>query len=341
MKKNILFAIVLVLCLFAMTACGAPDNQDEESNQGEIPSSFDDSPIETTLLQGGPSGVWFMLSNGISECLNTSYPGSILDITPGQNQSNIQRLCAGEAEFVLSHNHVAIAENIQVSAGNKSTEVLGVAAFYTSPAQMVVTEDQGITSFDEIINEKLPLTISIGPNGNVHEEVFNQLISLYGLSIQDMEQWGFEVVYKTLDESEQMLMDGTIDGYFFFIGAPTLIIVENATNLDLAMVELDADRVSQLCEEYGYIKDTIPAGTYNFLDEDYATFSDYTILATTLDVSDEVVYKITKSIYENLEYLSAVHATLKNINAQTMIEELKVSIHPGALQYFKDAGLAE
>jgi uncharacterized protein len=273
--------VMLVLSLLAMTSCGTPDDASQESVQGDVSSAFDASPIQTTLLQGGPSGVWFMLSNGISECVNTTYPGSILGITPGQNQSNIKRLCAGEAEFALSHNHVAIAENIQVSAGAESTEVLGVAAFYTSPAQMVVMEKQEIKNFDEIINEKLPLTISIGPNGNVHEEVFNQLISLYGLSIQDMEQWGFKVVYKTLDESKQMLTEGSIDGYFFFIGAPTLIITENATNLDLAMVGIDADKVNRLCQEYGYVKDTIPAGTYSFLDEDYATFSDYTILATT------------------------------------------------------------
>jgi uncharacterized protein len=60
-----------------------------------------------------------------------------------------------------------------------------------------------------------------------------------------------------------------------------------------------------------------------------------------VNVSDESVYKMTRSICENLEYLSAVHATLKNINPETMIQQLKISTHPGALQYYKEAGLID
>lgn len=337
LKTAVLMTAVLLL-LSGCSGAGSPQPTEDES-QGT--ASFDASPITTTMLQGNPSGVWFMLSSGISECLNNVYPGSVLNITPGHIQSNISRLCAGDSQFALSHGHVAVAQNKAVEAGAQSPVVNGIAAFYPSSLQMVLLEKYGVTSLGQIIEEKIPVTISIGVSGNVAEEVFNQIISLYGVTLADMEAWGFRVVNKSADESQQMLSDGTIDGYILIMGAPTLSITENATNLDLAMLGIDQDIIDRMCEEYGYYKETIAAGTYDFLESDYATFSDYSILATTSDVPDETVYKMTRAVYENLEYLSAVHATLKNINAQAMIGELKIPIHPGALQYFKDAGLVE
>ena len=334
-------ALMMAVTLMLMSGCSGMDKPEPADDGTDFASSFDSAPVETTLIQGNPSGVWFMLSSGIIECLSTTYPGSILNTSPGHVQSNVNRLCAGESEFALTHSHVALEQNKATSEGADNPEVYGLAAFYSSSAQLVLSKELGITSFSEIIDKKLPLTISIGTAGNTHQELFNKIISYYGLSLADMEEWGFKVLYKGSDESAPMLTDGTIDGYFLIMGAPLVSIVENATNMELNLVKFDDDMINQLCEDYGYYKNTIPAGTYNFLEEDYETLSDYTILATTENASDETVYKLVRSIYENIDYLSAVHATLKDISAETMIGRLKLPIHPGALQYFEDAGLID
>ena len=81
------------------------------------------------------------------------------------------------------------------------------------------------------------------------------------------------------------------------------------------------------------------AGTYSFLEEDYESFGDYTVLASSSAVSDETVYKLTKSICENMEYMTLVHAALKDLNVEIMANKVKVPLHPGAERYYKEAGL--
>jgi TRAP transporter TAXI family solute receptor len=62
-------------------------------------------------------------------------------------------------------------------------------------------------------------------------------------------------------------------------------------------------------------------------------------LAVNDDVSAEHVYKLTKSIYENLPFLQAIHGATKVMNLQAALAGLPVPLHPGAAKYYKEAGL--
>ena len=57
------------------------------------------------------------------------------------------------------------------------------------------------------------------------------------------------------------------------------------------------------------------------------------------DVSDEDVYMITKTIYENLGFLQAIHKATTAMALEKAIAGLPMPLHPGAARYFKEAGL--
>jgi TRAP transporter TAXI family solute receptor len=62
-------------------------------------------------------------------------------------------------------------------------------------------------------------------------------------------------------------------------------------------------------------------------------------LVTHSGVDTETVYKMTKSMFDNLDAMAAAHAAAKAINKNTAGKGSPVPLHPGAEQYYKEAGL--
>lgn len=343
--KTAALALLLIILLLAATACGGPaEPAGQESADGaeEATSSYGSDPIDITMLQGNPSGVWFMLSNGLSECLNKSYPGSLIQITPGSVTTNVARLVNGEAEFVLTHNNgVLMALRGEQMFDTPHPEVRTVAAFYPSPSQLVLRDDLGIRSLEEIIENKVKVRLTIGTSNGTMEESFLRLLEQSGVTREEMEGWGCELLNKTQEETSQMFSDGAIDGYYLAASSPSPTIMENATSKDMVFVGFSPETIEAVCESYGYEPFTIPAGTYSFQNEDYVTYTDYSILATVEDVPAEYVYKLTRSIHENLDYVTLIHAALKDLDGEAMVSKLKAPLHPGAEQYYREAGLID
>jgi len=84
----------------------------------------------------------------------------------------------------------------------------------------------------------------------------------------------------------------------------------------------------------------IPAGTYPGQDVDVHTIAQPNFLAVRADVPEEDVYLITKTIYENLGFLQAIHKATKAMALEKAVAGLPMPLHPGAARYYKEAGLS-
>lgn len=83
----------------------------------------------------------------------------------------------------------------------------------------------------------------------------------------------------------------------------------------------------------------IPAGTYPGQDADITTIAQPNFLAVRADVSEQDVYEITRTIYENLGFLQAIHKATNAMALEHAVAGLPMPLHPGAARYFKEAGL--
>ena len=83
----------------------------------------------------------------------------------------------------------------------------------------------------------------------------------------------------------------------------------------------------------------IPAGTYPNQDKDVNTIAQPNFLAARADLEDEAVYLITKTIYENLPFLNAIHKATKVMAVEKALAGLPMPLHPGALKYYQEVGL--
>ncbi len=328
-KTSILFLLLLTL----LVGCG---------NQETIKTESENEPIDITIFGGSPTGVWFMISNGISECINSSYPGSVSMITPGNDVSNVIRIGNNEADVGMMNDYIVLsAEKGYEPFEEKVDNLVSIAGFYSSKFQMVVNKDLGFTTFDEIIDNKIKLRISIGQKGSSPNVIFERIINEYGVTIEDMEAWGAKIYYKNFADTSSMFSDGSIDAYGILTLVPAPPIVECSLNNNLSMLELNPQVIDSLAEKYYYNIDTIAAGSYDFQSEDYSTVSNRAMLCASTDLDDETAYKIARSIVENIESMRNVHSALKDITPEFLSQSFGVKLHPGALKYYKEIGVIE
>src|SRR5699024_601135 len=105
------------------------------------------------------------------------------------------------------------------------------------------------------------------------------------------------------------------------------------------MINLTDEAIEYMEENSGYLRYTISADAYDFLEEDVETVTAYAILMANTDTIDEETgYELAKSMVENADentHAQSEHMTLENALAGA--EDLP--IHPGAKRYYEEQGL--
>ena len=84
----------------------------------------------------------------------------------------------------------------------------------------------------------------------------------------------------------------------------------------------------------------IKAGTYPGQDKDINTIAQPNFLGVNASVDENHVYLLTKTMYENLPFLQAIHPATKVMAVEKAMAGLPVPLHPGAAKYYKEMGLA-
>ena len=88
-----------------------------------------------------------------------------------------------------------------------------------------------------------------------------------------------------------------------------------------------------------YISATIPAGTYRGQDADVETAAVVNFLVTQSGVKADLVYNMTKALFENLNTMVAAHNAAKAIKLENALHGMPLPLHPGAERYYKEKGL--
>ncbi len=122
-------------------------------------------------------------------------------------------------------------------------------------------------------------------------------------------------------ESTDGIQSGQIDAAFITAGYPTgAVEALNATN-KVSIIPVSDEKADALIKKYPYYsKDLIPAGTYG-LEAEVPTVSVLAMIAVKKELPEDLVYEITKSIYDNTEKIS--HAKGAFIKAETGLSGIR------------------
>jgi len=130
--------------------------------------------------------------------------------------------------------------------------------------------------------------------------------------------------------SANSLQDGKIDGMNIPSGPPTSAITS-------AYASIGADKIQHLEFSDADVKKI--GSAYPGQKKDINTIAQPNLLVVTKDTPEEVVYLLTKTMYENLPFLNTVHKATKVMNIKKAIDGLPMPLHPGAAKYYKEQGI--
>lgn len=164
------------------------------------------------------------------------------------------------------------------------------------------------------------------------------LMSAFGVDVDA----DFDLVELGYGDSAEALATGRIDGMSVSGGVPIGAVQDAFETLGSGVValEINDEQLAQIDDNRGiWQRVVVPSGTYPGQDRDIFTIGTPNILAVRADVDDEVVYQITRTIFDELDYLHGLHSTTRQISLDNAVSNLPIPVHAGAERYFKEKGV--
>ena len=120
-------------------------------------------------------------------------------------------------------------------------------------------------------------------------------------------------------------------------GYPSCTSEDLAQTRDLTWVPADEAKLQQLLKENPmYFLTDLPAGTYPGQDKSVRSLAYRHNFVARADVSEELVYKMMKCIFGNLDDLGKVHRGWRVTSFKTALQSMSIPLHPGAVRYYKE-----
>ena len=287
-----------------------------------------------TILTGGSSGPYFALGGAISNLLNENLPYVNASVeSTGASAVNATKIAMGEAEVAFAMNNVvSFAYNGTESFAEKGhfDNIRGIAALYPNHCQVITLQGSGIEEIEDLAGKK----VGVGAPGSGTEVDARNILGIYGITYDDIDE-----DFLSYAEAVEQLKNGTVDAAFLTSGLPNATIMDLATTHDLVVLPVRAEKVAELALKIPYYKaEIVPAGTYDN-ETDVETAAVVSMLITREDLDEQVVYDITKVIFENLQSLRDTHSVANKIDAAKYYEGMPVPLHAGAERYFEEIGV--
>ncbi|KQU18689.1 TAXI family TRAP transporter solute-binding subunit [Peribacillus butanolivorans] len=317
------FLLVSILMLIGiMTACsGSKEGVSGGGSQN------------LSLLTGGTGGTYYPLGGQIGNIISDNTKANITPQTSGASAENMETLRVGEAEIAFSQTDIGAyaIEGKEMFEGKPIDNIQAISSLYPETVQLVTTAKSGIKSVSDLKGKK----VSVGAPGSGAYINAMQILEIHGLSDKDIKAQNL-----SFDESTDGIQAGNIDAAFITAGTPTGAVEALSVQNDIVIIPMADDKIQALVDKYPYYaEDTIPSGTYK-IKSDIKTVAVKAMLVVSKDLDEELVYEMTKAIYENTDKIT--HAKGKFITPETALEGLgDMELHPGAAKYFKEKGVTQ
>jgi TRAP transporter TAXI family solute receptor len=336
--KKVSFLMMLALML-VLAACGgatdpAPADDTEETGEETEAEGGETGAREftdITIMTGGEQGTYFPLGAALANNIINAHVENVdaSSFASGASVVNINGIVDGDADIALVQNDVAYyaSEGLHMfEEGGALEGFQGIATLYPEVVQIITAADSGIETVADLAGKR----VAVGDLGSGAEINARQILEVHGLTYDDINE-----EYMGFGDAANGIQDGNIDAAFITAGLPTGAVEALKASKDINVVEISSDKVTELADAYPYYTEfTIPGDTYGT--EDTTTAAVLAMLIVSSDMDEDLVYDITKAIFENTDAFSNAHQQGTNITLDTALDGMSIDVHPGAQRYYDE-----
>jgi len=267
------------------------------------------------------------LANFISEKLEDI---DVRAITTGGSNANIRLLNEGEIDFGLANSlslYLA-AEGKKLWEGKPQKNLRAITRTHAASIHYVVRKDSGIETFEDLIGTRGNTDVVGGTTRLIHADI----CEFAGVDENKMAQTN--VGYK---QAVDLFRDGHIDWFMASGSVPEANVTEIAYTRDIDILDVGGKLREKLLEAVPYyFPRTIPAGTYKGIDRPVETIDTVACIWCDVSMPEDIVYKITKVIYDNIDEVRKLHVGLSDLSLENATGGLGIPVHPGAEKYYQE-----
>jgi hypothetical protein len=299
------------------------------------------SPEQPVLSigSGGSLGNYYSSARAIARVVNKDQSTNgfrLAYVQTAGSVSNINAILSGEAPFGISQadvEHQAVNGLATWEDRGPQTDLRAIFTLYTDSITIVATPESGIRSTRDLTGKR----IDIGhPDSGVRQNAIDAL-DVVGVDWRT----STSIHGETPDDRSSMYLRGELDAFFQTVGHPTVDIKFAVNSVSGARL-VALDNIAELLERHPYYsRSVIPIGLYPGVknDEDVKTDGVKTVFVTSANVPEDVVYKVTRAVFEGIESLGEYDPVMKSLTRETMLEGATAPLHPGASRYYEEVGL--
>ena len=292
-----------------------------------------------TIGTGGITGVYYPTGGAISKVVNKNRKRdkirASVESTAG-SVFNVNAVISGDLEFGIvqsDRQYQAFKGLAEWKRRGTQKNLRSLFSIHSEVITLVASVESKIQDIKGLKGKR----VNIGNFGSGQRQNAIDILKVSGIDWQK----DFKAEALKSAESPKMLQDSRIDAFFFTVGHPSGTITE-ATSGRRKVRFVPITNVDALLKQTPYYtKASIKRSMYPMAQnkKDTSSVGMKATLITSSDVSEDVVYKVTKAIFENLDELKGSHPALSELTKQGMFLGLSAPLHKGAVKYYKEAKL--
>lgn len=270
-------------------------------------------------------------------------PDETIDLQPlssGGAIDDVRLLRAGDADLAILPSAIGHAARLGIGsfAGEApATGFRAIASLWRDALHLVVRADDVETGTIDDLSRLKDRTLFLGDASTGVIDANRLLLSDLGIDADH------SVGLETLNDGDGIaaIKRGDIDAFSVTAAPPDTLFkdVFRSPPAELRFLNINETQMTRANSNHWlWTPYVIPSETYPGQSLDISTIALSNLLVVRAEIDPDVIYALTKSVFENLAYLKRVDPTLANLSLESALAGMALPLHPGALRYYREAG---
>lgn len=283
----------------------------------------------------------YIVNTAIASTVNRHVPGIELQVNAtGAATRHMLDAALGRNDFFFGSATINwmmlndIGPFAEVANSAELEESLGMIFTYEiGPYHYVVRDDSDIRSLHDLRGKRV---FAGPPGGAATITVLNAIESITGLTREDM-----DVATFGFDAAVQAFQDDRLDLIVLSANIPNPSVQQFALTKRIRLLDIETDKV-EYNPERGSTRTTIAPDAYGpnqMNTEPVRTHGALVNFSAGMHVPEEVVYQVTRAIWEHLDEIHETASWMPNtITQEAALSLVTGRLHPGAERYYREMG---
>jgi uncharacterized protein len=324
MQRPGIYARTALLALLAIVTACNPQQMAEKSGAKK----------RLSIATGGTGGVYYPYGGGIAKIITGHIPNveATAEVTAA-SVDNLKFIRDRKADIAFTTADT-LADGVNGTGAFKDSKlpIRTIASLYKNYTHVITLASHPVKTIKDLKGK----VVSIGSPGSGTQVTAVRILKAFGIDSDS------EIKPQSLGVSESVdaLKDGKIDAFFWNGGLPSSSILDLSHTSGITIRVIPNDSVlSNLQDTFGkalYLPGIVPKSTYAGMDSDVGVVSIPNLLVVHADMDANLVYEITKALFENKAEIVAIHPEASNLALATAVVGSPAEFHPGAIRYYQE-----